>query len=126
MRSYVWRWRRRARVLALIVAIIPSILMLVVAVFGTTTMGFEYLISSRQEALYLNAFAWALLIVLVCSPAIGILIIEKILREYYIKRKEINDGVATSIKTAYSKTVRSSKNWFLEGFRNDDDEGPPR
>ena len=118
----VWRWRRRARILALVLSLIPSVLIVSMAV----------MVEKRDVDEDYNIALWLALLVVLNAPAIGVLTLEKVAREYDARRETLNKHIRESVDDAYSKAVdvsgastRAVKTWVADGFKEEEDKRPP-
>ena len=119
----VWRWRKRARILALVLSLIPSILIVLMAVMVE---------KSDFDDGY-NITLWLAILVVLNAPAIGVLTLEKGAREYISRRKTLNNHIRESVDGAYSKAVevsgtstRAAKAWIADGFKEEEDKKSPK
>ena len=114
----VWRWKRRARILALVLSLIPSILIVSMAVMvEKSDIDDDY-----------NITLWLAILVVLNAPAIGVFTLEKVAREYVARRDTLNKHIRGSVDDAYSKAVdvggasaRAVKTWVADGFKEEDD-----
>ena len=116
----VWRWRRRARILASALSLIPSVLIVSMAV----------MVEKRDVDEDYNIALWLALLVVLNVPAIGILTLENVAREYIVSRATLNKHIRENVDDAYSKTVdvsgasvRAVKTWVADGFKEEEDSG---
>ena len=114
----VWRWRRRARILASALSLIPSVLIVSMAV----------MVEKRDVDEDYNIALWLALLVVLNAPAIGVFTLEKVAREYVARRDTLNKHIRGSVDDAYSKAVdvsgasaRAVKTWVADGFKEEDD-----
>ena len=119
----VWRWRRRARILALGLSITPSVLLVSMAV----------MVEKRDVDGDYNIALWLAILVVLNAPAIGVLTLEKVAREYVARRETLNKHIRESVDGAYSKAVevsgastRAAKTWVADGFKEEEDKRPPK
>ena len=124
----VWRWRRRARILALGLSIIPSVLLVsMFMIYSSELAKSEHVVDWEQQIAL-----WLAILVVLNAPAIGVLTLEKIAREYVARRETLNKHIRESVDGAYSKAVevsgastRAAKTWVADGFKEEEDKRPP-
>ena len=125
----VWRWRRRARILALGLSIIPSVLLVsMFMIYSSELAKSEHVVDWEQQIAL-----WLAILVVLNAPAIGVLTLEKVAREYVARRETLNKHIRESVDGAYSKAVevsgastRAAKTWVADGFKEDEDKRPPK
>ena len=125
----VWRWRRRARILALGLSIIPSVLIVsMFMIYSSELAKSEHVVDWEQQIAL-----WLAILVVLNAPAIGILTLEKVAREYVARRETLNKHIRESVDGAYSKAVevsgastRAAKTWVADGFKEEEDKRPPK
>ena len=125
----VWRWRRRARILALGLSIIPSVLLVsMFMIYSSELAKSEHVVDWEQQIAL-----WLAILVVVNAPAIGVLTLDKVAREYVARRETLNKHIRESVDGAYSKAVevsgvstRAAKTWVANGFKEEEDKRPPK
>ena len=125
----VWRWRRRARILALGLSIIPSVLLVsMFMIYSSELAKSEHVVDWEQQIAL-----WLAILVVLNAPAIGVLTLEKVAREYVARRETLNKHIRESVDGAYSKAVevsgastRAAKTWVADGFKEEGDKRPPK
>ena len=125
----VWRWRRRARILALGLSIIPSVLLVsMFMIYASELAKSEHVVDWEQQIAL-----WLAILVVLNAPAIGVLTLEKVAREYVARRETLNKHIRESVDGAYSKAVevsgastRAAKTWVADGFKEEEDKRPPK
>jgi len=125
----VWRWRRRARILALGLSIIPSVLFVsMFMIYSSELAKSEHVVDWEQQIAL-----WLAILVVLNAPAIGVLTLEKVAREYVARRETLNKHIRESVDGAYSKAVevsgastRAAKTWVADGFKEEEDKRPPK
>lgn len=125
----VWRWRRRARILALGLSIIPSVLLVsMFMIYSSELAKSEHVVDWEQQIAL-----WLAILVVLNAPAIGVLTLEKVAREYVARRETLNKHIRESVDGAYSKAVevsgastRAAKTWVADGFKEEEDKRPPK
>ena len=124
----VWRWRRRARILALGLSIIPSVLIVSMFMIYSSELAKSEHVVDREQQIAL----WLAILVVLNAPAIGVLTLEKVAREYVARRETLNKHIRESVDGAYSKAVevsgastRAAKTWVADGFKEEEDKRPP-
>ena len=125
----VWRWRRRARILALGLSIIPSVLLVsMFMIYSSELAKIEHVVDWEQQIAL-----WLAILVVLNAPAIGVLTLEKIAREYVARRETLNKHIRESVDGAYSKAVevsgastRAANTWVADGFKEEEDKRPPK
>ena len=125
----VWRWRRRARILALGLSIIPSVLLVsMFMIYSSELAKSEHVVDWEQQIAL-----WLAILVVLNAPAIGVLTLEKVAREYVARRETLNKHIRESVDGAYSKEVevsgastRAAKTWVADGFKEEEDKRPPK
>ena len=125
----VWRWRRRARILALGLSIIPSVLIVSMFMIYSSELAKSEHVVDREQQIAL----WLAILVVLNAPAIGVLTLEKVAREYVARRETLNKHIRESVDGAYSKAVevsgastRAAKTWVADGFKEEEDKRPPK
>ena len=125
----VWRWRRRARILALGLSIIPSVLLVSMFMIYSSEMAKSDHVVDWEQQIAL----WLAILVVLNAPAIGVLTLEKVAREYVARRETLNKHIRESVDGAYSKAVevsgastRAAKTWVADGFKEEEDKRPPK
>ena len=124
----VWRWRRRARILALGLSIIPSVLLVsMFMIYSSELAKSDHVVDWEQQIAL-----WLAILVVLNAPAIGVLTLEKVAREYVARRETLNKHIRESVDGAYSKAVevsgastRAAKTWVADGFKEEEDKRPP-
>lgn len=120
----MWVWRRRARFLAKWAAILGI-------VFSGLAAFLAYSVYDVGAA-WANDSVWQWVWLYTISPpayvVIGVLILEKVVREYVVRRKTLNKGIREGVDGAYSKAVevseasaRAAKTWVADGFKEEED-----
>ena len=125
----VWRWRRRARILALGLSIIPSVVLVsMFMIYSSELAKSEHVVDWEQQIAL-----WLAILVVLNAPAIGVLTLEKVAREYVARRETLNKHIRESVDGAYSKAVegsgastRAAKTWVADGFKEEEDKRPPK
>ena len=125
----VWRWRRRARILALGLSIIPSVLLVsMFMIYSSELAKSDHVVDWEQQIAL-----WLAILVVLNAPAIGVLTLEKVAREYVARRDTLNKHIRESVDGAYSKAVavsgastRAAKTWVADGFKEEEDKRPPK
>ena len=125
----VWRWRRRARILASGLSIIPSVLLVsMFMIYSSELAKSEHVVDWEQQIAL-----WLAILVVLNAPAIGVLTLEKVAREYVARRETLNKHIRESVDGAYSKAVevsgastRAAKTWVTDGFKEEEDKSPPK
>jgi len=125
----VWRWRRRARILALGLSIIPSVLLVsMFMIYSSELAKSDHVVDWEQQIAL-----WLAILVVLNAPAIGVLTLEKVAREYVARRETLNKHIRESVDGAYSKAVevsgastRAAKTWVADGFKEEEDKRPPK
>ena len=125
----VWRWRRRARILALGLSIIPSALLVsMFMIYSRESAKSDHVVDWEQQIAL-----WLAILVVLNAPAIGVLTLEKVAREYVARRETLNKHIRESVDGAYSKAVevsgasnRAAKTWVADGFKEEEDKRPPK
>ena len=125
----VWRWRRRARILALGLSIIPSVLLVTMfMIYSSELAKSEHVVDWEQQIAL-----WLAILVVLNAPAIGVLTLEKVAREYVARRETLNKHIRESVDGAYSKAVevsgastRAAKTWVADGFKEEEDKRPSK
>ena len=125
----VWRWRRRARILALGLSIIPSVLLVsMFVIYSSELAKSEHVVDWEQQIAL-----WLAILVVLNAPAIGVLTLEKVAREYVARRDTLNKHIRESVDGAYSKAVevsgasaRAAKSWVADGFKEEEVKRPPK
>ena len=85
----VWRWRRRARILALGLSIIPSVLLVsMFMIYSSELAKSEHVVDWEQQIAL-----WLAILVVLNAPAIGVLTLEKVAREYVARRETLNKHI---------------------------------
>ena len=127
--SPVWMWRRRARILALGLSIIPSVLLVSMFMIYSSEMAKSDHVFDWEHQIAL----WLAILVVLNAPAIGVLTLEKVAREYVARRETLNKHIRESVDGAYSKAVevsgastRAAKTWVADGFKEEEDKRPPK
>ena len=124
----VWRWRRRARILALGLSIIPSVLLVsMFMIYSSELAKSDHVVDWEQQIAL-----WLAILAVLNAPAIGVLTLEKVAREYVARRETLNKHIRESVDGAYSKAVevsgastRAAKTWVADGFKEEEDKRPP-
>jgi len=133
VKSPVWVWRRRARFLAkwLTIVLFAGLGILAVTLLAdATTFGWWGDAAPAIAMAVIAAFLFC-----VFTPAIGILALEKVARELFIRREIIKQKIKERALAAGKSTLatgkgamakgesslKKSQNWVADGFKEEED-----